>query len=402
MNPSFRSSGDLVIFYGKEDLGSCRRIDFSSVNEDYLKHLSDTCDKATFGRAQQDVYDETYRKAGKLDTAYFATKLDVERSGLMNAIRYDLLEGHDCNRSMKVELYKLNVYGKDPFFKSHKDTPHSTAMFGSLVVILPTPHEGGALTFRHHNKEWQFDSAKALSESSDPHLHIAYAAFFGDVEHAVNIVESGYRVTLTYNLYYDDNAVFQVAKTLPANQSLVGQTLEILLSDKTFLPNGGYIGFGLRHEYPIELKPKDTETLEFLEQNLKGSDAMVMQACKDLNLKASLQICYDGDSYCTDEILVTQEADINGRRLYDDRPLGDYLTNEYSAKVIKRCRDCIYECNIETDFEVLWVTERTRFNIVEAVFAANGNEVSAEHVYGSFCLIVQIGPPTERGRGEMQ
>ncbi|KAL5524361.1 hypothetical protein ACEPAF_9501 [Sanghuangporus sanghuang] len=380
---------DLVIFYGKEDPSSRRLL---SSKEDPLKHLSDTCDKATFGRAQQDVYDETYRKAGKPDTAFFATKLDIERSGLMNAIRYDLLEGHDCNRPMKVELYKLNVYGKDSFFKSHKDTPSSTAMFGSLVVILPTSHEGGALTFRHHNKERQFDSAKALSESPDPHLHIAYAAFFGDVEHAVNQHSQVWLPRHTHiQLDYDDNAVFQVAKTLPANQSLVGSTLGILLSDKTFFPNGGYIGFGLRHEYPIELKPKDTETLEFLEQNLKGCDAMVMQACKDLNLKSSLQICYDGDSYCTDEILVTQEADVNGRCLFDI-VLTDHWGTILQTNIMRR----------EFDFEVFWVTERTRFNVVEAVFAANGNSVSAEHVYGSFCLIVQIGPPDERGRGEMQ
>ncbi|KAL5501766.1 hypothetical protein ACEPAH_9026 [Sanghuangporus vaninii] len=320
---------DLVIFYGKEDPSSCRRIDFSSVNEDSLKHLSDTCDRATFGRAQQDVYDETYRKAGKLDTAFFATKYDIERSGLMNAIRYDLLEGHDCNRPMKVELYKLNVYGKDSFFKSHKDTPRSTTMFGSLVVILPT-------------------------------LGVARPSF-----------------------------AHSAAKTLPANRSLVGKTLEILLQDKTFFPNGGYIGFGLRHEYPIELKPKDTKTLEFLEQNLKGCDAMVMQACKDLNLKSSLQICYDGDSYCTDEILVTQEADVNGRYLFDnERPLGGYLTNEYNAKVIKRCRDCIAAYgNREFDFEC---SRRT------------GTQFRLNYVYGSFCLIVQIGPPDERGHGEMQ
>ena len=42
-----------------------------------------------------------------------------------------------------AQLYKLNVYsapsGK---FKSHVDTPRAPEQFGSLVVCLPSPHQG--------------------------------------------------------------------------------------------------------------------------------------------------------------------------------------------------------------------------------------------------------------------
>jgi len=46
--------------------------------------------------------------------------------------------------------YKLNVYGKDGFFKPHVDTPtvHSARMVGTVVVALPSAFEGGALTVR--------------------------------------------------------------------------------------------------------------------------------------------------------------------------------------------------------------------------------------------------------------
>lgn len=193
-----------------------------------LQHLSDTCDAATFGVNQADVFDLTYRKAGKLDAKHFATKLDLEKCGLMDAIRYDLLDGEESRRPIKTELYKLNVYGlsfsfylrgfliymqiegKDSFFKAHKDTPRSTSMFGSLVVVLPTPHEGGSLLLRHDGQEWEFDPSRAIAEKTDQHF--AYIAFYSDVEHEVSLVKSGYRVTLTYNLSFDEEAVIELSK----------------------------------------------------------------------------------------------------------------------------------------------------------------------------------------------
>jgi len=75
-------------------------------------------------------------------------------------------------------------------------------MFGSLVVVFPTNHEGGALVLRQDDKEWVFDSGKELSEQTKP--SIGYVAFYSDVEDEVALVQSGHRVTLTYNLYIDD------------------------------------------------------------------------------------------------------------------------------------------------------------------------------------------------------
>ena len=88
------------------------RIDFASYTEDELKHLSDSCTNATFGRGQQDVFDESYRKAGKLDKGQFASSFDPEHSGLLHTIRHNILEGYGGSRkTLHVELYKLNVYG---------------------------------------------------------------------------------------------------------------------------------------------------------------------------------------------------------------------------------------------------------------------------------------------------
>lgn len=88
-----------------------RRINLANASVDQLKHLVEACDLATFGLDQKDVHDESYRKALKLDGSDFATKLDVVRSGLVDSIRNDLLEGDKGRRSISAELYKLNIYG---------------------------------------------------------------------------------------------------------------------------------------------------------------------------------------------------------------------------------------------------------------------------------------------------
>ena len=76
-----------------------------------MQKLSDACQPASFGRGGADVLDESYRKAGKLDRDHFASTFDPEQSGLLHAIRHFVLEGHESNKSLRVELYKLNVYG---------------------------------------------------------------------------------------------------------------------------------------------------------------------------------------------------------------------------------------------------------------------------------------------------
>jgi hypothetical protein len=62
------------------------------------------------------VLDETYRKAGKIDSECFAPTLNLFHTDLLKIIRGDLLEGTQSTISIKAELYKLNVYGMHIIF----------------------------------------------------------------------------------------------------------------------------------------------------------------------------------------------------------------------------------------------------------------------------------------------
>jgi hypothetical protein len=159
-------------------------------------------------------------------------------------------------------------------------------MFGSLVITFPTPHEGGALTLRHGGKEWSFDS-RELSGRSQP--CIGYVAFYSNIEHEVELVKSGYRVTLTYNLYFvPEKPADTIIPTPPSSQHAFKNALSDLLADSSIFPNGGHLGFGLWHEYPVNSSTDFTKLLGCL----KGSDASIFKICSQLSLKATLKVVY--------------------------------------------------------------------------------------------------------------
>ena len=123
-------------------------------------------------------------------------------------------------------------------------------MFGSLVIVFPTPHEGGALLLRHRGQEWTFDSGRELAAKGEP--SIGYVAFFSDIEHEVAPVISGHRVTLTYNLYFDDGGPVSEPPR-PVNEGAFHKAFTALLEDPEFLAEGGTLAFGLRHVYKLRM-----------------------------------------------------------------------------------------------------------------------------------------------------
>jgi hypothetical protein len=165
-------------------------------------------------------------------------------------------------------------------------------MFGSLVVILPTPHTGGALVFRHAEREWTFNSGAELAATGGP--RVAYAAFFSNVEHEVLPVTSGHRVTVTYNLYWDHSPdVPDVAASVARAQDEVAlrKALAALLGSPEVLPEGGVLAFGLRHEYPVG----EDRSLAKIDRALKGPDALLARALRRLGLRAKVMAHYKPD-----------------------------------------------------------------------------------------------------------
>ncbi|KIJ19142.1 hypothetical protein PAXINDRAFT_128457, partial [Paxillus involutus ATCC 200175] len=300
----------LSLYYSQDDT-THRRLDFSKAGEEEPEALYQTCKPATFGRNGENILDETYRKAGKMDLTAFSAPFDPRSLGIHDQISQGLFTRE---RGVEMELYKLNIYGKGDFFKPHKDTPRGVGMVGSLVVVLPTKHEGGQLVLRKDSKEWTIDFADKFAAATEP--SICFVAFFGDVEHEVLPVTSGYRVTLTYNLYYTTPHATSSYFPSPAHQQLKEALVE-LVNDKTQLPNGGYLGFGLQHEYACNGRDF---TGSFVDQ-LKGPDQILADVCDELDLPRSLKLLYKNLCDGVFDLLTAKKLRVDGGWCAEDEEI---------------------------------------------------------------------------------
>ncbi|KDR77464.1 hypothetical protein GALMADRAFT_119596 [Galerina marginata CBS 339.88] len=376
-----------TLFYNTEN--KTELLNFAHASEDQLTSLAAACQQATFGVDQKDVLDESYRKAGKLDATQFATQFSPF-PGIIDTVRESLLHGEHSEKSIKAEIYKLNVYGLGSFFKSHVDTPRSDTMFGSLVVVLPITHEGGSLICRHRGEECEFDTAKAVMSENSP--QVAFVAFFSDVEHEVSKVISGYRVTLTYNLYFvDRSAAPKAPLAVPSDPvNKLKPALLKLLASPTFLPNGGLLGFYLSHKYPFN---PATTSLASLEKHLKGNDASIRRICKALSLDVSLKAIYPSDNEeCDGSCLLDSFADLGGFQI--ENGVTEYLRSEEAATIVY---DSLGEdLNKEDAVPIVWLKPQGVTNSFRQPYVRYGNEATLDYTYGEVCLVTEIGPPEDR------
>lgn len=266
-------------------------------------------------------------------------------------------------------------------------------MIGSLVLVYPTKHEGGSLVLRHGDEEWTFDSGKALLGLQQP--SIAYVAFFSDVEHEVTPVQVGYRVTLTYNLYVRDSAVIPSKPLsghviLDQRASAFKTALRSLLDDTSFYPDGGLLGFGLFHEYPVK-----TENVGALSPAyLKGRDATIYAACKDLGLRVRTTFLYE---YSRTRMLC-DDLDPSNRNYEDGELLEKHMSSD--GQVLFRDNDDEDDNGDDCEYPapplIAWITEPEKLNLVEKPFIVYGNQASLDHCYGQGCLVAEIGKPGQR------
>ncbi|KAK8091101.1 hypothetical protein PG994_000606 [Apiospora phragmitis] len=263
--------------------------------ETSLKRLIQNCQPATFGRGAEDVYDKSYRLAGKMDPAAFCTTFDPYAAGIVDTVAQVLLPSvYDSatHRGVHAELYKLNVYsGPSGKFKAHVDTPRSRGQFGSLVVCLPVEHEGGQLQVRHKGEETTSSSGtnNKKEDNNKPSCHrhrdfVHWAAFYSDCEHEVLEVTRGHRITLTYNLYAVrgfgrlTGAALSPKPLNPAHL-LLFDTIQRTVSQDPFGGQGGTLGFWCSHAYAY-----NHATESPLPNALKGVDAVLWEVFQALGL----------------------------------------------------------------------------------------------------------------------
>ncbi|KAH8747485.1 hypothetical protein F5883DRAFT_698350, partial [Diaporthe sp. PMI_573] len=294
--------------------------------------------------------------------------------------------------------------GPSGFFKSHIDTPRGKKQFGSLILCLPSEHEGGQLTVKHVGFSTKYDWGKTQTTQA-----LQCAALYSDCEHEVSPVTSGHRVTLTFNLYYEPRAG-AVGDSLsglsckPAPVDITSLTpygvLEKLLHDPGWMTDGGKLGIYCAHAYPTTTSdvaevyprksdpppnplPSDTVTA------LKGTDTTIYAVLCYLGLKISLKPViqkpetelfkyHDGDQFPLEVTSADPGAVLRSRNIYENT---DELAEDMGKKLDA----------------VNWVNEALWKNLA-FIHGFEGNEAEPPGItYSYMSLVATIPPAAERG-----
>jgi hypothetical protein len=193
------------------------------LSESQARSIASLAEAAPFGKGEQTVYDESVRKCRQLDAGDLDWSGAVEWQHLLDAIVAVVRNELGIDGKISAQAYKLLLYEPGGFFLPHRDTEKLGNMFGSLIVALPSKHSGGLLRVRHDGRETvaDFSSGEGLRR-------IQYAAFFADCEHDVEVVESGYRLCLAYNLVLEKGDPERLNPRLSAQSKPLAAVLQAL------------------------------------------------------------------------------------------------------------------------------------------------------------------------------
>jgi hypothetical protein len=149
---------------------------------------------APYGKGLSTVQDDHVRKCRQIDAAKLSLNAPEWHQYLRRTVD-KAAKDLGIDGEVTAELYKLLIYEKGGHFLPHRDTEKLAAMFGTLIIALPSAHEGGRLLVRHGGEEVAVDFSQPAGRR-----RFQSAALFADCEHEVEVVTSGVRCCLVYNL----------------------------------------------------------------------------------------------------------------------------------------------------------------------------------------------------------
>ncbi|KAI2470828.1 hypothetical protein F4781DRAFT_159286 [Annulohypoxylon bovei var. microspora] len=273
--------------------------------------------QAPFGKGDETVVDTSVRNTWELDHTQFKFTNPDWKDYVVSLLT-------DAARSlaipkMKPQPYKLLLYEEGSFFKRHKDSEKVPGMMATMVICLPSKHDGGSVHLSHGGKNYVFETDK----TSD--FGLTTLSWFSDVTHEVKPLKAGYRLVLTYNIIHAGG--IRVSADLVGAQS--GKLRSILAKWRSRLNPVTSLVYKLEHKYTQSSLSLD---------NLKGRDQGV---CRSL---------YEVGSDCGFTIFLAKMNRTQSEDLYGD--YGDYGDDEEDTELeeIKTCDGrTIYDRGMDVD-----------------------------------------------------
>ena len=209
--------------------------------------------QAPYGRGEETIVDTDVRRVWQMDPTHVTIHNPAWDAFITSIV--DTVKGEfGIAQPVAWDFYKLLVYETGSFFAPHRDSEKVDGMFATLVVCLPSQHEGGTLMVSHDGETKQIDFS-----APEGAYNVQYAAFYTDCRHEIEPVTSGYRVSLIYNLKL---ARRKRQPTAPRNRDKADQTATLLAKHFAKKTNDK-IAIPLLHEYseaglsPDQLKGAD-------------------------------------------------------------------------------------------------------------------------------------------------
>jgi len=165
------------------------------IQETQIQALISIAQPAKFGWKDQTILDKEVRNVWEISKSKVKIgkkQWEAKIEPLLEKFKIDL--GLPKKSKLTADLHNMLIYQPGHFFKPHQDTEKIDGMVATLVIILPTAHEGGELIIDHLGVKKTFKHASSALNK------LSCIAFYADCYHEVKEVTSGYRVSLTYNL----------------------------------------------------------------------------------------------------------------------------------------------------------------------------------------------------------
>lgn len=170
------------------------------VTSKMAKSLIVEAEPARYGHKEKTLFDRRVRDTWEIPKSRIQTgrAWDAQFQKALLEIQNDLNLSE--NGTLTAEPHNLLIYMPGQVFRAHQDSEKSDGMIATLIVVLPSEFTGGELVVDQHGDKRIFD----FSENSPKSLN--FVAFYSDCYHEIKEVRTGYRLALTYNLFFKPNS----------------------------------------------------------------------------------------------------------------------------------------------------------------------------------------------------
>ncbi|KAJ5377333.1 uncharacterized protein N7496_004742 [Penicillium cataractarum] len=239
------------------------------LQEAQARQMIDQAHQAPYGKGSETLVDTAVRNTLELNPDQFELGNPEWDSYVEKACAF-VARDLGIDAPVSAELYKMLIYEKGAMFKPHTDTEKSAGMFATLVIGLPSPHEGGDVVVKHQGDKMTLETQKH---------GFSYVSWYSDVVHEVLPVRSGYRWVLTYNLCIDPSQQRPTACLQTEGARYLHEILKTWIGQKDRDMSHAY--YRLDHEY----------TQANISLNaLKGRDMAAVHLLKDISKTLNVEI----------------------------------------------------------------------------------------------------------------